>query len=85
VASELVSEQHAVMGLRRGQQRVQDQAGGVDEQVLVRAGLAPVGAVAASQLAPHFARTEPLSMQPRDQAISTRVRQRMWSTALRRR
>ena len=64
-------ELHAVVGVRRRQQRVQDQTTSVDEQVVLRAGLAAVGRVPAGQLAPLFARTETLSTQPRDQSMSS--------------
>jgi len=49
---------------------VQDQAVRVDEQVVLRPGFAAVGGVAPGQLAPLFARTDTLSMQPRDQSSS---------------
>jgi hypothetical protein len=56
-----------VVGVRRRQQGMQDQAVGVDEQVVFRPDLAAVGRIPAGQLAPLFARTEMLSTQPRDQ------------------
>jgi hypothetical protein len=63
-------EQHAVVGVRRRQQGVQDQPVRVDEQVVLRPGLAAIGRVTSGELAPLFALTETLSMQPRDQSIS---------------
>src|SRR5512143_670536 len=55
-------EQPAVVGVRRGQQRGEGDPGGVDQEVVFGAGLAPIGGVRAGQLAPLFARTlTPLS------------------------
>jgi len=63
-------EQHAVVGVRRRDQSVQGEPVAVDEQVVLRSGLAPIGGVAPGQLVPLFARTETLSMQPQDQSIN---------------
>src|SRR5512144_129924 len=58
-------EQPAVVGVRRGQQRGEGDPGGVDQEVVFGAGLAPIGGVRAGQLAPLFARTLTPSRQRR--------------------
>src|SRR5512142_1184103 len=63
-------EQPAVVGVRRGQQRGKGDPGGVDQDVVLGAALAPIGGVRAGQLAPLFARTPTPSRQPADQSIN---------------
>lgn len=56
------------MGAGCREQHMQRQPVVVDEQVVLRAGFAPVSGVRAGQLAPLFARTDTASMLARDQS-----------------
>jgi hypothetical protein len=60
------------MGAGCREQHVQRQPVVVDEQVVLRAGFAPVSGVRAGQLAPLFARTGTASMLARDLATTRR-------------
>ncbi len=76
-------DEHAVMPVGRRDQHVERQPVGVDEQVVLAAGLAPIGRVGPGQLTPLFARTLTESRLARDQSsrpLSPRRSSTVWWT-----